>query len=136
MTRKPIDSRPAPGGRRLPLRAALIPLSLYLAMTLAVPAARGALAEPGFWTHAVQVVAVTAAIFAAFAAVAVARRGAHRDGARGGPKSARRPVRSIHRPTKGSSTSTKRDRFGGRSGSPIGGHGGGGASQPPSAPHI
>jgi exosortase K len=61
------------------LRAVLLPLGAYLALTLLVPYLNGAGARPGFWQHGRAVLALSlglaAALLAAAAAVAQGRRG-------------------------------------------------------------
>jgi len=59
-------------------RAALLPLLLYLGITLLVPLANGAQARPGFWTHGCAVLlaslGLTLTLYAGLAAARVLRR--------------------------------------------------------------
>ena len=51
--------------RRRNLSLLVVPLSCYLAMTIGIPILNGAVADSGFWEHALTTLAVTGAITAA-----------------------------------------------------------------------
>ena len=70
-------SRAFAGGAEV-RRSLLLPLLLYLGMTLLVPLANGAQARPGFWAHGCTVLlaslGLASALYAGFAAARVLRR--------------------------------------------------------------
>jgi exosortase K len=62
------------GGRRLgAVRAVLLPLAAYLALTLLVPLLNGAGAEPGFWEHGRAVLALSLSLAALLLVAAAVR---------------------------------------------------------------
>ncbi len=57
-----------------PARSLAVPVLVYVAMTLALPIANGAASYPGFWVHAIAVLAVAATMLAVFEMSRLVRR--------------------------------------------------------------